>query len=152
MTNGKSSQSNSNMKRARSIRRRKVYGSSSLELVDEEFISSLAMENKSTEPSTNSPMEIGTNKDNNSDRSIKKQETLIGEHVPQFLKDLFKPIVPFAMSKEEAAVASYVLCHSMKENIDLKEILVRTKLEYCEGRRIHFCSMKPKGEIEQDVS
>ncbi|KAJ1430152.1 Ulp1 protease family, C-terminal catalytic domain [Sesbania bispinosa] len=63
---------------------------------------------------------------------IKDQETLIGEFVPQCLKDIFKPIYPITLFKVEAAVASYIFCHSMKENIDRKEILVRTKLEFCE--------------------
>ncbi|KAJ1381663.1 Ulp1 protease family, C-terminal catalytic domain [Sesbania bispinosa] len=79
------------------------------------------------------------------------QEKLIGEFVPQCLKDMFKPRNRISLSKVETAEASYIFCHPLKEEFDRKEILVRTKLEYCEGQRILFDSLKPKGEIEQDV-
>ncbi|KAJ1436575.1 Ulp1 protease family, C-terminal catalytic domain [Sesbania bispinosa] len=79
------------------------------------------------------------------------KEKMIGEFVPQCLKDIFKPRNTITLSKVEAIVASYIFCHSLNEEIDRKEILVRTNLEYCEGQRILFNSLKPKGEIEQDV-
>ncbi|KAJ1442507.1 Ulp1 protease family, C-terminal catalytic domain [Sesbania bispinosa] len=79
------------------------------------------------------------------------KEMLIGKFEPQCLKDIFKPTSPIALSKAEAAVASYIFCHSLNKEVDRKEVIVRTNLEYCEGQRILFQSLKPKGEIEQDV-
>ncbi|KAJ1388812.1 Ulp1 protease family, C-terminal catalytic domain [Sesbania bispinosa] len=60
------------------------------------------------------------------------EEKMIGEFVPQCLKDMFKPRTKISLFKVEAAVASYIFCHPLKEELDRKEILVRTKLEYCE--------------------
>ncbi|KAJ1443589.1 Ulp1 protease family, C-terminal catalytic domain [Sesbania bispinosa] len=59
----------------------------------------------------------------------KDEEKIIGEFVPQCLKDMFKPRTKISLSKAEAAVASYIFCHPLKEELDRKEILVKTKLE-----------------------
>ncbi|KAJ1381702.1 hypothetical protein SESBI_44887 [Sesbania bispinosa] len=82
---------------------------------------------------------------------VNDKGTLIGEFVPQSLKDMFKPRKTMALSKVEAAVASYIFCNSMTEEIDRKEVIVRTTMEYCEGQRILFHCLKPNAEIEQDV-
>ncbi|KAJ1420157.1 Ulp1 protease family, C-terminal catalytic domain [Sesbania bispinosa] len=80
-----------------------------------------------------------------------KSELLVGEYVPRALRDIFKPLNPIGPSKSEAAIASYIFCKELVEDIDKKEIIVATELKYCDGNRRLLQTLKPKNEIEQDV-